>query len=306
VARQRGRGDGSGAAGIRRRRGQVDRAPDGAQTGECSRIWAPTGAGAKTSETGAEVLRTFAGGRLFGTRSGDGEPKLLALHGWGRTHRDFDAVLRPVDGSELAAIAVDLPGFGATPPPTEPWGSAEYAACVGPVLEEMKSPVVVLAHSFGGRVAVHLAAARSDAVRALVLTGVPLLRVAPPRRPALAYRAVRSLHRAGFVREERMERARRRHGSADYAAATGVMRQVHGRIVTESYEAQLDAIGCPVTLIWGEDDATVPLAVAEAALTRLREAKAGSAAELVVLPGAGHLVPLSAPGALRAAVERYL
>lgn len=252
------------------------------------------------------MLRTFAAGRLFGTRSGDGDPVVLALHGWGRTHRDFDAVLRPLDGPELPAIAVDLPGFGATPPPTEPWGSAEYAACVEAVLDEMTCPVVVLAHSFGGRVAVHLAATKPDAIGALVLTGVPgLVRLAPPRRPSLAYRALRTAHRAGLIGEERLEQARRRHGSADYAAATGVMRQVHGRAVAESYEAQLDALRCPVTLVWGDDDVTAPLAVAEAALARLHDGKA-SDAELVVLHGAGHLVPLRAPGALREAVERHL
>ncbi len=251
------------------------------------------------------VLRTFAGGRLFGTRSGDGEPAVLALHGWRRTHRDFDAVLRPVDGAELSAIAVDLPGFGATPPPTDAWGSVDYAACVGALLDELTGPVVVLGHSFGGRVAVHLAVERPDAVRALVLTGVPLVRLAPPRRPPLAYRAVRSLRRAGVVGEDRMERARRRYGSADYAAATGVMRQVHARVVAESYEDQLGAIGCPVTLVWGEDDATVPLGVAEAALAQLRGGNA-RAADLVVVPGAGHLLPLTAPGALRQVVERQL
>lgn len=250
------------------------------------------------------MLRTFAGGRLFGTRSGDGDPAVLALHGWGRTHRDFDAVLRPMDGPELPAVAVDLPGFGATPPPTEPWGSAEYARCVAAVLEEMAAPVVVLAHSFGGRVAVHLAAARPDAVRALVLTGVPgLVRLAAPRRPSLAYRALRTARRAGLIGEEQMERARRRHGSADYAAATGVMRQVHGRVVAESYEAQLDVLRCPVTLVWGDDDMTAPLLVAEAAVARLRDGRIADV-ELVVLPGAGHLVPLRAPGALREAVGR--
>lgn len=251
------------------------------------------------------MLRTFAGGRLFGTRSGSGEPAVLALHGWARTHRDFDAVLRPVEGTELAAIAVDLPGFGATPPPTEPWGSAEYAACVGWLLDELHEPVVVLGHSFGGRVAVHLAQTRPEAVRALVLTGVPLLRLTPPRRPPLAYRAVRLAHRAGLVGEEQMERARRRHGSADYAAATGVMRQIHGRVVRESYEEQLDAICCAVTLVWGDNDSTAPLAVAQAALDRLQHARATDT-DLVVLPGAGHLVPLTAPGALRLALERRL
>lgn len=252
------------------------------------------------------MLRTFAGGRFFGTQSGDADPRILALHGWGRTHRDFDAVLRPVGGLDLAAVAIDLPGFGATPPPTEPWGSADYSASVAALLEEMPGPVVVLAHSFGGRVAVHLAAERPEAVRALVLTSVPLLRLTPPRRAPLAYRAVRSLHRAGLVGDERMERARRRHGSADYAAASGVMRQVHGRVVAESYEAQLDAIACPVTLVWGDDDATVPLAVAESALRRLHDARPAGDADLVVLAGAGHLVPLTEPRSLRLAVERHL
>jgi pimeloyl-ACP methyl ester carboxylesterase len=252
------------------------------------------------------MLRTFAGGRLFGTRSGDGHPRVLALHGWGRTHRDFDAVLRPLEGPELAAVAVDLPGFGATPPPTEAWGSADYAACLEALLDEITHPVVVLGHSFGGRVAVHLAATRPESVRALVLTGVPLLRLTPPRQPPLGYRALRSLHKAGLVGEDRMERARRRHGSADYAAAIGVMRQVHGRVVVESYEAQLDAVSCPVTLVWGENDATVPVAIAESALVRLHNAKACGDADLVVLPGAGHLVPLSSPGALREAVERRI
>lgn len=251
------------------------------------------------------MLRTFAGGRLFGTRSGDGEAAVLALHGWGRTHRDFDAVLRPAGGAELAAVAVDLPGFGATPAPEEPWGSADYAVCVGALFEELAGPVVVVAHSFGGRVAVHLAATRPEAVRALVLTGVPLLRLAPPRRPSLSYRTLRAVHRAGLLGDERMERARRRYGSADYAAATGVMRQVHSRVVAESYEAQLDTITCPVTLVWGEDDTTVPLAVAHGALARLRDGNAESA-ELVTVQRAGHLVPLSSPAALRDAVERQL
>ncbi|MGH8989731.1 MAG: alpha/beta fold hydrolase [Acidimicrobiales bacterium] len=252
------------------------------------------------------MLRTFAAGRLFGSRSGEGEPTVLALHGWARTHRDFDAVLRPLGAPELAAIAVDLPGFGMTSPPVEPWGSADYAHCVSAVLGEMAGPAVVVAHSFGGRVALHLAASRPDAVRALVLTGVPLLRATPPRRPRLAYRAVRSRHRAGLVGEERMERARRRYGSADYAAATGVMRQVHGRVVVESYEAQLDALDCPVTLVWGDDDATAPLSIARAALERLGRPPNGIAADLVVVTGVGHLLPLAAPGALRAAVERHL
>jgi len=83
-----------------------------------------------------------------------------------RSHKDFDATLAPADGATLDAVALDLPGFGATPAPPEVWGAAEYAAFVAGVLDEMAAPVVVLGHSFGGKVAVALAVQRPEAVRA--------------------------------------------------------------------------------------------------------------------------------------------
>lgn len=247
------------------------------------------------------ALRAFADGTLFGSVSGTGTPRVLALHGWARSHRDFDAVLAPAGEPALNAIALDLPGFGASPPPPAPWGGAEYAEAMGPVLSAMEAPVVLLGHSFGGRVALHLAVARPDAVAALVLTGVPLL---PPLgrkvRVAPAYALVRRLHRWGMVTESRMEAARQRYGSPDYAAAQGVMRQVHVRAVHETYEAQLHAVRCPVHLVWGADDMAAPPEMAERALSRLADG------DLVVHPGVGHLTPTLIPDVLRAAVVACL
>ena len=243
------------------------------------------------------MLKAFDSGRLFGAVHGDGPARVLALHGWRRTSADFDRVL-----AGMSAIALDLPGFGASPEPPSAWGAADYAAAVAPVLDEMDGPVVVLGHSFGGRVAVCLAAARPESVRALVLTGVPLIRpaTATARKPALKFRAARWLNRRGVLSDERMESLRRQHGSADYRAATGVMRDVFVRVVNESYEAELAKVQCPIELVWGDDDAEARLAVAESAMSVVPDAK------LTVLRGAGHLTPLSAPDALRAALERHL
>jgi pimeloyl-ACP methyl ester carboxylesterase len=233
---------------------------------------------------------------------------VLALHGWARSHRDFDGVLAPVpagpDGPsdpELDAIALDLPGFGSAPPPAAPWGTADYAAAIAPVFAEMSSSVVVLGHSFGGRVALHLATRWPERVRALVLTGVPLMPPpGAPRRPPAAFRLARALHRRGLLSETRIEAARQRHGSADYRAAQGVMRQVLVATIAERYDDQLAAIRCPVSLIWGDDDSVAPLSVAEAVSGRLIQAT------LTVLPGAGHLTPLSVPHELHRAVRRAL
>jgi len=246
------------------------------------------------------MLQAYAGGRLFGTAFGPGVPRVVALHGWARTHADFTGVLTGLD-PDVGAVAVDLPGFGATPAPPEAWGARQYAEAVVPLLAELPEPPVVLGHSFGGRVAVHLAAGWPEHVRALVLTGVPLLRLGGGRRPALRYRLGRALHRRGILGDEAMERLRQRYGSADYRAAQGIMRAVHVVAVNENYEEQLRAVRCPVELVWGDDDTEAPLAVAEQAATIL-----GDRAHLTVVPEAGHMTPFTAPDALRAAIERGL
>ncbi len=238
------------------------------------------------------ALKAFCGGRVFGHRVGSGIPRVLALHGWGRSGTDLLGVLEGTD-----AVAVDLPGFGATPPPAAPMGAAGYAAAIAPILDEMAERVVVLGHSFGGRVAVALAAAHPERIDRLVLTGVPLLRIGPPRTPPLGYRLVRWAHRRGLLYDARLEQVRRRRGSADYRAVTGVMRDVLVRVVNETYEEELGRLGCQVDLLWGSADTEVPPAVAEAA-RRLLGAE-GVPVTLQVVPGVGHDLHRERPELLR-------
>ena len=96
-----------------------------------------------------------------------------------------------------------------------------------------------------------------------------------------------------------MEALRQRYGSPDYRAAQGVMRQVLVRVVNETYDDQLRALQCPVELVWADDDTEAPLAVAEGVAGLLARPN------LTVCRGAGHLLPLTAPEALRRAIERH-
>ncbi len=249
------------------------------------------------------MLRVFADGRLFGDKTGAGVPWVLALHGWQRTHADFGAVLSPPDGGPvLDAYAPDLPGFGASPAPPAGWASGAYAEVVGELLGEMAPHVVVVGHSFGGRVALRLAARFPDRVAALVLTGAP---VAPrpagtkAPRPARAFRVGRALHRAGLVRDTRMEALRHKYGSTDYRQAQGILRQVLVANLAEDYSADLKRITCPVELLWGREDTEAPLAGAGVLATLMPSAR------LTILDGVGHLVPVEAPADLRAVVERH-
>jgi pimeloyl-ACP methyl ester carboxylesterase len=262
------------------------------------------------------VLKSFADGQLFGGTWGQGPATVLALHGWRRTHQDFSAVFDPLPGNRpdpahpaglpgpsepaLSAIAPDLFGFGATPPPPEPWGSAEYASHLLALFDQpglLAERVVLVGHSFGGRVSIPLVGLVPDRIERVVLTAVPLLdRQGRRSKPATAYRLGRRLHRMGLVGERRMEEMRNRYGSPDYRAAEGVMRDVFVRLLAEQYADGMAAVACPVDLVWGDRDDQVPLEVAERAQPLFPSAR------LLTLPGVGHLTPTEAPDALRTVI----
>ena len=242
------------------------------------------------------ALSSFVDGSLYGAKFGDDSPRVIALHGWGRTHRDFDRCL-----SGLNAVSIDLPGFGASPAPTQVGGAALYAELISPILDSCRTPVVVVGHSFGGRVAVHLAERRPAAIGGLVLTGVPLLHRAHRKgKPALRYRAGRTLHRWGLINDTYLEGLRDKYGSSDYRAASGIMRDILVTVVNESYESQLRSISAPVDLVWGDGDDAAPPEIAARAEALLTEAR------LTLLGGVDHFVPTTAPEALREAIDRRL
>lgn len=239
------------------------------------------------------MLQAYVDGTVFGRPFGEAPAQILWLHGWGRSSADFTAAGDRSLARGVSSVAIDLPGFGASPPFPEPVGARGYAARLADLLGPADQPgLVVVGHSFGGLVAVGLAANHPDRVRGLVLVASPLVRQGGGR-PAARFRWARRLHRAGLVSDRAMERARQRHGSRDYAAATPAMRAVLVATLGESFEDELRRWRGPTALLWGAEDRTVPWSVAEAARACL-----GDHTTLASLPNVGHLIVTEAPDAV--------
>ncbi len=245
------------------------------------------------------MLRAYGDGNLFGEPYGRGPVRVIWLHGWARRGQDFAVAANELAQRGVASVALDLPGFGSSPPPASAGGARHYADLVMPALREIgDGPFVLVGHSFGGTVACVVAAQHPEVVRSLVLTGAPLLRTPSTKSSPGAYRALRWLHARRLVSDARMEAARQRYGSSDYRNVTGVMREVLVTSVNESYDDELARLDVPVTLLWGEDDREVPLEVATRA-----SALMNTTHTLHVLNGVGHLLPTEAPGDLARVVE---
>lgn len=212
-------------------------------------------------------------------------PPVLVLHGWGAS---IDAVGSIVDGlgGQLEVVAVDLPGFGESSEPPEPWDAAAYARFVLALADELGfERFSLIGHSHGGRTGIVVAATAPERVARMVLTAAAGIK--PKRKPSYYARvAVAKLGRAvgavgGAPGRRLQERMRRRVASRDWLDASESMRATFRLVIGEDISPYLPRVSAPTLLVWGDKDEDTPLWMA-----RRMEAEVPDAG-LVVLDG-GH------------------
>ena len=189
-----------------------------------------------------------------------GAVELIWAHGWGHTHQNMLPLAQAMRRS-ARSILIDFPGFGASPLPPGPWGTADYADAMAEWLGGLPpARRIWIAHSFGCRVGLQLAARHPEILAGLVLIAAAGL---PPRRTPWArarltarrwaFRLARQFTQEGPARE----RLRQRFGSADYRAA-GALRPILVKAVGEDLTASARAVGVPAVLIYGDQDGETP------------------------------------------------
>jgi lipase len=106
--------------------------------------------------------------RLHVHRYGPAGPaQVLAIHGLAGHGRRWEA-LATGELPDVTLLAPDLLGHGRSSW-TAPWSIDANVGALAALLAESGQPAVVVGHSFGGAIAIHLANAHPDLVAALVL-----------------------------------------------------------------------------------------------------------------------------------------
>jgi pimeloyl-ACP methyl ester carboxylesterase len=241
------------------------------------------------SSGAAHVVRfDHNGATLVDEISGDPSAQhMLFLHGWGGNRESLRGIATLFQHTHRVHL-LDLPGFGEAPPPPESWGTIDYADLVQQyVLEQVHGPIVLVGHSFGGRVSVRLASRRLGNIQRLVLLGVPgLPRQGLSRAQARRWtiRALRHvlISMTPFIGDRGVRWHTARFGSKDYQAA-GALRPVLVRTVNEDLTESATSIACPTLLVWGTDDTETP-----PWLAGRYKALLGGKATLTLLPHKDH------------------
>ena len=125
---------------------------------------------------GGLVFLQVQGVKLHYEIYGHSGPQILLLHGWGCSVKHFEPIIRALE-NEYRLCVIDFPAHGDSDRPPVPWGVGEFCACVQEFLQGIQFvPCNIIAHSFGGRVALMLAAKQPQLVQKMILTGCAGLR----------------------------------------------------------------------------------------------------------------------------------
>ena len=256
----------------------------------------------------------------------DAEPALFVhgLEGSSRNWTDLMGLLRPA----LACEAVDLPGFGDSPPrPDGRYSIAALAQTVAALIGQSgQAPVHLVGNSLGGAVCVKIAAARPNLIRSLTLIS-PALPDSRPRLDLIRF-PVMSLPRVGprLVRQYQVLPPERRvadvittcygepalfqqdrfatevaeltrRDELGYAATAliGSVRTLTAEFLRKGrHSAWRDAarVSAPTLVIYGSRDRLVDARMAGRAAHQFADAR------VVVLPRTGHVAHMERPAAV--------
>lgn len=221
---------------------------------------------------------------------GQGTP-VVVLHGWGGRIESMAPVLNCLRG-RFRLIALDLPGFGESPVPSQVWGTPEYAGLVAGVLAVLEvDKAHFVGHSYGAKTSLYLAATQPDKVGRLVLQGSSGLRTPPSMKARLkrvVSKAARFAGKLGAPGRAVRQAIYDRVASQDYKDA-GPLRPILVKVVNEDMTPFLTQIRASTLLVWGTEDDAAPLAHGKTMAKLIPDAG------LVEFEGAGHFAYLEQP-----------
>jgi len=245
---------------------------------------------------------------------GSSTQTLLFLHGWRSNKEVWNGVIkriRELENERIGCYLIDLPGFGQSQNPhPNPlpkgegelgWKVGDYANVVAEFIRKLElKNVIIVGHSFGGRVAIKLAANISPqpplnlrggegVISKLVL--VDSAGFAMEASKKIITKAAAKIAKP-FFKPDFMQPLRRKIyqkiGAEDYLA-TPELQKTFVNVTSEDLSDDMKKIQAPTLIIFGENDKETPVTYGELMRFLIPDTK------LLILKSAGHFSFLDKP-----------
>ena len=237
---------------------------------------------------------------------------VFILQGWGTSLEVYASVANLL-AQKYTVVSFDFPGFGKTPEPNDVWDVSAYADFTKAFIASfgVKS-VILLGHSFGGRVILKLVSDNSlgfeiSKILFVDCAGVMQQRSKKQRARTKVYKCGKfflSLYPVRKLFPQALENLRKKFSSADYLNASEIMRGVLVKSVNEDLVHLMKNVKCSTLLIWGANDTATPLA--DGKIFEREISAVGTDVGLAVIENAGHYSFLDQPVVFANIIKSYL
>lgn len=250
----------------------------------------------------------------------------ILIHGWSSSSFAMSPLI-PLLSRRFRCIAVDLPGYGESPPLRERATIGRYAQIIGRLITGLSEhPAVLVGHSMGGMISATLALQIPQLVDRMVLlcptisgrlsfwintfvSPITMLERFPLFSRLLALLEPSMLYVTDSLMKPASFAERSAISEADYLRLRADARRPgQGRVRAECFVAmrnqdlsgRLRELETPALVIWGAEDNTVPLRDAGVIADEWRSA------DLRIVPKAGHWPHFETPDVTLRYIASYL
>ena len=232
---------------------------------------------------------------MYFIKMGNGKP-IVFLHGWGCDGSFFRPVAELLP--DRRCYLLDFHGFGKSPkPPQNGWSVEDYARALEIFfkLHNIEKAVIV-AHSFGCRVALVFAANNPRLVEKLMLVAPAGIRHFSFSRwcKVRRYKLRKFMHRVGFIKN-----FSENTGSVDYQACDQTMRNTFVKVINHDVSRYARRVKTETLIVNGRGDVETPLAHAKELCALMPNA------ELAEIEG-GHFALFMSPVAFAETIRYFV
>lgn len=232
---------------------------------------------------------------------GSGKKTMLCLHGWAADKTSFYALANQLS-EDWTIIVPDLPGFGKSEAPSEPWQLADFADFIADFIAKLHVKIdAVVGHSNGGAIAIYGLSQKSFTTRRLVLIASSGVRgdqnIRKQALKLLAKPAKFAIKAAPASTQRRIKQRLYSAIGSDFMVAEH-MQETFKNVVSSDVVENARQLSVSTLLIYGDQDTSTPIAHAKTLHHAIKHS------QLKIIEGATHFVHQEQPAEVAGLIKK--
>ena len=219
---------------------------------------------------------------------------ILILHGWQQNKESWIDIIDLIK-DEYRVICPDLPGFGESKNKKFlNFGVDDYARYMEKFLKELGiKKINILAHSFGGRIAINIASQKEPIINIenlILFSSAGIIEKEKKINKVIASKSIKKII---------PEKIKNKFRSNDYINA-GDLKHVFIKAINYNVKPLLKNIQCPTLIIWGDHDKELDISKSYLIQREIKDS------EIVVLKGYTHFAHIENPYLFSGTIKKFL